>query len=77
MFDSFLTELRKAVKTTAYLDQDQMIRDRIVMGIWDKGTQERLLREPKLTLNKAVDFCRATEVSKSQSRVLQSELFTS
>lgn len=72
-FDSFLTELRKAVKTTGYKDQDDMIRDRIVMGIWEHSTQERLLREGKLTLNKAIDLCRATEVSKSQAKVLQNE----
>ena len=73
-FDSFLTELRKAVKTTNYKDPDDMIRDRIVMGVCEKSTQERLLRESKLTLTKAIDFCRATEVSKSQAKVLQSEV---
>ncbi|XP_050516715.1 uncharacterized protein LOC126891582 [Diabrotica virgifera virgifera] len=73
-FDYFLTELRKAVKTTSYQDQDEMVRDRIVMSIWDKNTQEKLLREPKLTLTKAIEFCRAVEVSKSQSKALQSEL---
>lgn len=73
-FDIFLTELRKAVKTTGYKDQDDMIRDRIVMGIMDKSTQERLLRESQLTLTKAIELCRATEVSKSQSQVLQHEV---
>jgi len=70
-FDSFLTELRKAIKSTLYKDTDDMIRDRIVMGIKNKGTQERLLRESKLTLNKAVEFCRPTEISRSQAKVLQ------
>lgn len=72
-FDNFLTELRKAIKTTQYKDHDDMIRDRIVMGILDKVIQERLLREPKLTLEKAVDVCRATESSKSQSKILRNE----
>ncbi|XP_031328603.1 uncharacterized protein LOC116159695 [Photinus pyralis] len=62
-FDNFLTELRKGVKTTDYKEQDDMVRDRIVMGIANKNTQERLLREEALTLQKAVDFCRATEAS--------------
>lgn len=70
-FDSFLTDIRKAVKTTGYKDPDEMLRDRIVMGVFDKTTQERLLRETKLTLNKAIEFCRATEVSKTQSKALQ------
>ncbi|XP_072382900.1 uncharacterized protein [Diabrotica undecimpunctata] len=49
-FDPFVTELRKAIKTTEYSQQDQMIRDRIVMGIHNKATQEKLLRESELTL---------------------------
>lgn len=73
-FDSFLTELRKAVKTTGYQDQDDMIRDQIVIGILEKNTQERLLRESKLTLTRAVEFCRAVEISKNQSKILQSEV---
>lgn len=48
-----------------------MIRDRIVMGILDKTTQERLLRESQLTLTKAIEFCRAIEISKQQSKTMQ------
>lgn len=73
-FDSFLTELRKAVKSTGYKDKDDMIRDRIVMGVFSKDTQERLLRASDLTLDMAIKHCRACEASKSQSRVLQSEV---
>lgn len=72
-FDNFVTELRKAVKTTEYEKQDDMIRDRIVMGINNKTTQEKLLREDKLTLQKAVEICRAIEISKDQSKILQNE----
>ncbi|KAK4886965.1 hypothetical protein RN001_003236 [Aquatica leii] len=55
-FDNFVTELRKAVKTTEYTSQDEMVRDRIVMGIYDKTIQERLLREASLTLQKTIDL---------------------
>lgn len=48
-FDSFITELKKAVKTTEYAKQDEMVRDRIVIGIYEKSTQEKLLREKDLT----------------------------
>lgn len=34
-FDNYLTELRKAVKTTDYPNQDEMIRVRIVIGLRD------------------------------------------
>lgn len=67
-FDRFLTELKKAVKTTDYKDLEEMICNRIVVGIYDQVTQERLLRESILTLNKAVNFCRAVEASRFQSK---------
>ncbi|XP_030745081.1 uncharacterized protein LOC115874126 [Sitophilus oryzae] len=72
-FDTFLTDLRKAIKTTEYRDQDHMIRDRIVIGIFKKYTQKRLLRESDLTLDTAIKVCRAVEASKSQCKMLQSE----
>lgn len=77
MFDAFVTELKKAVKSTDYKEKDEMVRDRIVMGIRDKSTQEKLLREADLTLEKAINFCRAVEISKSQSKVLQNESLVS
>ncbi|KAL3280688.1 hypothetical protein HHI36_003925 [Cryptolaemus montrouzieri] len=43
-FDTFVTKHRKGVNTPSYNMQDEMIRDRIVMGISDKSTQKRLLR---------------------------------
>ena len=73
LFDNFLTELRKSVKTTEYSHPEDMIRDRIVIGIHDKSTQERLLRESSLTLEKAINLCRATEISKTQAKALQTE----
>lgn len=72
-FDHFLAELKKAVKTCEYKEEDEMIRDRVVLGIKDKTTQERLLREERLDLTKAIAFCRITEISKVQSQVLQNE----
>lgn len=72
-FDNFLTELHKGVKTTEYKDQEEMVRDRIVMGVYNKTTQERLLRESSLSLTKAIDFCRAVEISKEQAKQLQAE----
>ena len=35
-----------------------LIRDRIVAGVNEKKVQERLLREPELTLDKAIVICR-------------------
>ena len=44
-----------------------MIRDRTVVGIYNSGLRERLLRLGEdLTLTKAVDVCRAWEATTSQ-----------
>ena len=41
-------------------DQEtNMLRDKIVFGVNDTGIKERLLRDPALTLTKAMDVCRA------------------
>ncbi|CAL1289586.1 unnamed protein product, partial [Larinioides sclopetarius] len=44
--------------------EESLIRDRVVLGIRDSGLQERLLRETELTLQKAAEFVRTTEISK-------------
>lgn len=44
--DNFVIDLKKSVKTTNYEDQDDMMPDRVVMGIYEKSSQERLLRKP-------------------------------
>ena len=48
---------------------DEMIRDRIVIGLQDRNTKLRLLKEEDLDLNKTVNICRASEIA---SRQLQS-----
>ena len=40
-----------------------MIRDRLVIGIQDKNTKARLLRERALSLDKAVDMCKSSQVT--------------
>ena len=62
--DEFVTELTKLAKNCQYgaLEND-MIRDRIVVGIRKMTVKERLLREPELTLETAISFCRADEES--------------
>nr|XP_054767488.1 uncharacterized protein K02A2.6-like [Lytechinus pictus] len=50
---------------------DELIRDRIVLGIRDDNTRKRLLQEPSLTLSGCLDICRAFESSKAQSKAMQ------
>ena len=72
-FEKFLTDL-KILAATCNFDKlkDSMIRDRIVVGINDAVLRERLLREIDLTLDKAVQICRASELSKERSQTIAS-----
>ncbi|KAJ8006345.1 hypothetical protein DPEC_G00134270 [Dallia pectoralis] len=61
--DAFVTRLREKAATCEYGTlRDQLIRDRLVLGITDEGARRRLLREKDLTLAMAVDICRGAEI---------------
>lgn len=68
-FEEFLTDVKKLAQSCEfqYL-QDQLIRDKLVMGITDLSLQERLLRmgSEELTLQKTIEYCRSAEASKQQ-----------
>ena len=69
--DQFVNELRKLASTCEYGTlSDELIRDRIVIGISDSSMRARLLRESDLTLNRAIDMCRASEQATCQLREL-------
>ena len=60
--ESYLARLCKLAATCEYgALLDEMLRDRIVIGISDNQIQARLLRESKLTLQKALVICRSSE----------------
>lgn len=70
-FDCFITQLRLKAETCGYgVQRDRMIRDRIVLGVYNKGVQEKLLRNEGLTLDKAIQVCKAAEVSRMGSEQL-------
>ena len=48
-----------------------MIRDRIVCGVSNLKLQERLLREPELTLDRAILLCKADEDTRKQTEEIQ------
>src|SRR5258705_3919214 len=49
---------------------DELICDRMVVGLSDKGLSERLQLDPQLSLDKAVTLARQSESVKSQQRSL-------
>ena len=73
-FDSYLTELRVQAKKCAYgMLRDELIRDRLVVGIQDDKVRSRLLREPELSLQKCIDIARAAEIAHKQMHEIKEE----
>ena len=69
--EEYVTALKLLSKTCEFGDlADSLVKDRLVCGIRDDQIRARLLREPALTLQKAVDIGRASEASTSQIKQL-------
>lgn len=65
--DNYVTDLKTKAQPCEFGNlSDGLIRDRIVCGIHDEACRARLLRESDLTLAKAIDVCRAQEMSTKQ-----------
>ncbi|RLJ22759.1 hypothetical protein DJ031_00295 [bacterium endosymbiont of Escarpia laminata] len=70
---AYVTDLRTIAKNCAHEDitPDEIIRDRLVLGLRDDKMRERLLRMNDLTLEKAIDICKAAEQTSAQLQVMQ------
>ena len=65
--DEFVNRLRKQASSCKFGTlTDEMICNRIVIGLQDRNTKLRLLKEEDLDLNKTVNICRASEIASSQ-----------
>ena len=72
--DGFVNRLRKAASTCKFGTlTDELIRDRIVMGVQDRTTKLRLLKEEELDLNKAMNICRSSEIASMELKSMKSE----
>ena len=70
-FDAYLTPLRTLAKTCNFgLLTDELIRDRIVCGICDTGTRNKLPQEAKLTLQSRINTCRSAETTAVQMKAM-------
>lgn len=68
-FDSYLLEIKQLVRTCEFAEKEnEMLRDRLVLGIADKKLQTRLLETKDLTYEIAVEKCRTNEATKQQTR---------
>ncbi|UYV79312.1 hypothetical protein LAZ67_17002102 [Cordylochernes scorpioides] len=65
--DSYTNRLRGLASSCEYdILSEELIRDRIVLGIKDNRVRKKLLMEPKLNLSSAIDICRTAEVTEQQ-----------
>ena len=66
--DSYVNALRKLAKSCKFCNcmHNDLIRDRLVVGIRDANTRKVLLQTRKLDLAKAIDICRGAEATLSQ-----------
>ena len=69
--DSLITDLYTLAEFCVFGDlHDELIHDRIVVGIRDKNLSERLQLESELTLSKAINAVRQKEVVKKQQNLM-------
>ncbi|CAJ1061415.1 uncharacterized protein K02A2.6-like [Xyrichtys novacula] len=72
--DAFVTALHALAEHCKYGDlHDELIRDRIVVGLADTQLSERMQLEVNLTLQKAIDMARQSEEVKKQQSALRSD----
>ncbi|XP_040063479.2 uncharacterized protein LOC120837905 [Ixodes scapularis] len=61
-FTEFLTAARLQAKKCKFGElTDELLRDRIIVGITNDDVRERLLSDPTVDLQKAVNLCKASE----------------
>ena len=72
-YDQYRTSLRQLAESCdfATITPDEILRDRLVFGIRDAKARERLLREPKLSLDKTDEICRAAESMVVQLKLVE------
>lgn len=81
--EQYLTDLKKQAKLCDFVCkneqcnisyEDRMIRDRLIVGIYDKQIQARLIREPDINTNKIIDYCKSVSLSKEHLKTLNNDL---
>ena len=76
--DQYLNRLRKLASICTYDALcDELIPDRLVIGIKSHEVRRRILREKALTLNTALDIIRAAETASDQLKKIDGEIETS
>lgn len=70
--ESFVKDLHRLADSCEFgILKDELIRDRLVVGLQDRALSERLQLDADLTLEKAVNMARNSEAVKSQQEVVR------
>ena len=68
---TYIAELRKIAEFCDYgAVLSDMLRDRLVCGIYSRAVQRRLLQEPSLTYDKALEIALSSEAAEKDSKRL-------
>ena len=74
MIPEWETRLKDLAKSCDYGTlNSELVRDRFIVGLQDENLQRKLLREEKLTLEKAVDTAKTWEATKLQLKQITNE----
>ncbi|XP_073961376.1 uncharacterized protein [Choristoneura fumiferana] len=72
--EQYVFELNKMAAKCEFKDLcKDLIRDRLICGLLNGTLRERLLREPDLTLQKAVEICSLAELSREHAITLKTD----
>ena len=76
-FELFLADIQRLIKTCDFCDKcrSSILKDRIVLGIRDSSVQKDLLKIRDLTLEKAVDICKASQNAVNQNIEMRPSVF--
>ena len=69
----YLSALRSLAATCAFPDQDNMLRDRLCIGVSNRNIQAALLKRADLTLQMAIDIALSEEAANRDVKVLGKE----
>ena len=70
--DEFVNRIRKLASSCQFGTlTEELIRNKLVLGISDQSKKLRLLKEEDLTLNKAVNICRSSEIANIQLKSMK------
>eukprot|EP00794_Sanderia_malayensis_P021043 gene21043-23098_t len=74
-FNHFVTELRTLSAECEFENlRDSLIKDMIICGVSDRAPRERMLREPKIDLKKAIELGLAAEQTKQHAKQLTTQI---